>query len=184
MSSDPAQEPAHRTVILLRHGKSAYPPGVPDHDRPLSPRGTREAGLAGSWISRNLPRVDRVICSTATRTRQTLAETGLAAGVPVSYTKAVYEAFPEELAELLTALAPEERTVLLVGHAPGIPALAEQLAGNGSDPGALDRLRTKFPTSALAVIAVDREWPSLPDGHCRLTAFVVPRTTDTPTKAR
>ncbi|HUB57091.1 MAG TPA: histidine phosphatase family protein, partial [Mycobacterium sp.] len=36
-----------RTLVLLRHAKSAYPNGVPDHDRPLAPRGRREAGLAG-----------------------------------------------------------------------------------------------------------------------------------------
>ena len=68
-----------RTLILLRHGKSGYPPGVADHDRPLAPRGERQAALAGAWISQHLPPVDLVLCSTAERTRQTLARTGIMA---------------------------------------------------------------------------------------------------------
>lgn len=176
MSSDAGRgSPAGRTLILLRHGKSAYPQGVPDHERPLAARGLAQAELAGGWICRNLPGIDRVICSTSTRTRQTLAATGLSAGVPISFTDAVYEAYPEELAELLTSLAPDDRTVLLVGHGPGIPALAEQLAGRGSDSTALDGVRKKFPTSAIAVVAVDGTWASLEKGGTRLTDFVVPR---------
>jgi carbonic anhydrase/acetyltransferase-like protein (isoleucine patch superfamily)/phosphohistidine phosphatase SixA len=169
------REPAARTLILLRHGKSAYPPGVQDHERPLAARGSTEAALAGSWIRDNLPLIDRVVCSTATRTRQTLAASGLGSGARVSYTSAVYEAYPEELIELLTTLPVQDRTVLLVGHGPGLPALAEQLAGRGSDSAALDRVRKKFPTSAIAVVAVDRDWSQLESGRTRLIDFVVPR---------
>ena len=64
--------PQH-TLVLMRHAKSDYPPGVADHDRPLAPRGIREAGLAGDWLRANTPAIDAVLCSTATRARQTLA---------------------------------------------------------------------------------------------------------------
>ena len=50
-----------RTLILLRHGKSGYPAGVPDHDRPLADRGRREAALAGEWMERDGLQVDAVI---------------------------------------------------------------------------------------------------------------------------
>ncbi|MDT5172030.1 MAG: phosphohistidine phosphatase, partial [Mycobacterium sp.] len=72
-----------RTLVLLRHAKSAYPDEVADHDRPLAPRGQREAGLAGDWLRTNLPAIDAVLCSTATRARETLAHTGIEA--PVRY---------------------------------------------------------------------------------------------------
>ena len=65
-----------RTLLLLRHAKSDYPAGVGDHDRPLAARGIREAGLAGDWLRAAAPPVDAVLCSTATRTRQTLERTG------------------------------------------------------------------------------------------------------------
>ena len=54
-----------RTLLLLRHAKSDYPAGVADHDRPLAPRGMREAALAGDWLRAHAPAVDAVLCSTA-----------------------------------------------------------------------------------------------------------------------
>ena len=81
-----------RTLLLLRHAKSDYPTGVPDHERPLAPRGIREAALAGDWIRANAPAVDAVLCSTATRTRQTLAHTGIDA--PVEFVDRLYDSTP------------------------------------------------------------------------------------------
>src|SRR6478752_3246036 len=78
-----------RTLLLLRHAKSGYPDGVPDHERPLAPRGVREAGLAGDWIRANAPGVDAVLCSTATRTRETLARTGIHA--PTQFVDRLYD---------------------------------------------------------------------------------------------
>src|ERR1700712_4658208 len=71
----------YRTLLLLRHAKSDYPPGVADHERPLAPRGIREAALAGDWLRAHAPAVDAVLCSTATRTRETLARTRIEAPV-------------------------------------------------------------------------------------------------------
>ena len=79
-----------RTLVLLRHAKSAYPDGVADHDRPLAPRGQREAGLAGDWLRSQSAAIDLVLCSTATRTRETLARTGIDA--PVRYVDRLYDA--------------------------------------------------------------------------------------------
>jgi phosphohistidine phosphatase len=165
-----------RTLVLLRHGKSAYPPGVSDHDRPLAPRGRREAALAGKWITRNAPTPDYIMCSSAARTRQTLEATGLATPtVLVDFTSSIYEAYPEELLELVTAAPLADRTVLLVGHAPGVPGLAEMLAGPGSDTDALRNLESKFPTSALAVLTVQGRWADFGAGAATLVDFVVPR---------
>ena len=161
-----------RTLVLLRHGKSAYPPGVSDHDRPLAPRGRRGAAMAGAWITENLPVIDHVLCSTAERTRQTLAASGLLQPtVLVDYTDEIYEAYPEELLALVTAASPAERTLLLVGHAPGIPALAEQLAGPDSDPNAVALMRVKFPTAAIAVLRLDGDWADATTDSAALTHF-------------
>jgi len=168
---DPAGRPP-RTLVLLRHGKSAYPPGVSDHDRPLAPRGRRGAALAGAWISDHVPVIDHVLCSTAERTRQTLAASDLLKpSVLVDYTDEIYEAYPDELLALVTAASTAERTLLLVGHAPGIPALAEMLAGPDSDQDAFARLRTKFPTAAIAVLQQRGEWTDATAGSAVLTHF-------------
>ena len=88
---------SYRTLLLLRHAKSDYPAGVADHDRPLAPRGIREAGLAGDWLRAHAPAVDAVLCSTATRTRETLARTGIDA--PVTYVDRLYDATPGAVIE-------------------------------------------------------------------------------------
>ena len=83
---------APRTLVLMRHGKSGYPPGVADHDRPLADRGRREAALAGEWIRSEDLRVDAVLCSTATRTRETLERTGISA--PTTFLDEIYGGSP------------------------------------------------------------------------------------------
>ncbi len=130
------------TLILLRHGKSAYPDGVEDHDRPLAPRGLRQAALAGSWIRRRSPAVDLVLCSTAVRTRQTLEQAAIEA--PVVYLAELYGASGSEIVDIVRAEAGQSGTVLVVGHFPGLPEAAEQLDPTFS--------YTRFPTSAFAVV--------------------------------
>jgi len=168
--------PSPRTLVLLRHGKSAYPPGVDDHQRPLAPRGRREAALAGAWIAGHLPTIDHIICSTAERTRQTLQATGIVTPAAlIDFTDAIYEAYPDELHELVARADPADRTLLLIGHAPGVPLLAEELAGPGSNRAALGELSAKFPTSAIAVLAVDADWSDVGPDTTRLLDFVIPR---------
>ncbi len=161
-----------RTLILMRHGKSGYPPGVDDHERPLAERGLREAALAGEWLRATRPPIDAVRCSTATRTRQTLAATGVTA--PVVYEPGIYEAAPSTLVELVRLCDEDVSTLLVVGHAPGMPRTAWELAGNRDDDAAIE-LGRKFPTSALAVLTFDRPWEQIGEGTGELVAFHVPR---------
>ncbi|WP_040813407.1 SixA phosphatase family protein [Nocardia concava] len=161
-----------RTLILMRHGKSGYPEGVPDHERPLAPRGRREAGLAGDWLRATQPSIDAVLCSSSTRTRETLAATGITA--PVSYEKSIYEASPHTLIELVQLTDDSVETLLLIGHSPGMPWTAWELAAN-RDSGPAAELSAKFPTSALAVIEFDRPWADADPGTGELVRFHVPR---------
>lgn len=58
-----------RTIVVVRHGKSSWKTNDPDIDRPLSPRGTRDAVVAGQQLA---PLgVDVVLVSPATRAQQT-----------------------------------------------------------------------------------------------------------------
>lgn len=163
----------HRSLVLLRHGKSAYPDGVADHDRPLASRGIREAGLAGDWLRANAPEIDAVLCSTATRTRQTLARTGIEA--PVRYSDRLYDTTPGVVIGEINEVSDDVSTLLIVGHEPTMSELARILAAAGSDPDAVRRLSAKFPTSAIAVLAVRSGWKGLGPGGAALTAFHVPR---------
>ncbi|MGV9801489.1 SixA phosphatase family protein [Mycobacterium sp. NPDC003449] len=174
--ADPAGPPKTRTLLLLRHGKSGYPDGVPDHDRPLAPRGIREAALAGDWIRANAPAVDAVLCSTATRTRQTLERTGIEARV--EFAERIYGASPgmilDEINGAEDRFGAEVATVLVIGHEPAISALALGLS-DGTNTAAAEDISLKFPTSAIAVLRPAGPWPDLALGGAELVTFHVPR---------
>ncbi|WP_072805669.1 SixA phosphatase family protein [Rhodococcoides yunnanense] len=160
------------TLVLMRHGKSGYPEGTPDHDRPLADRGEREAALAGKWIDANVPHIDAVLCSTATRTRETLTATGIAA--EVRFEKKIYGASPEEIVEEIGFTDESVGTLLVVGHAPGVPWTALELDA-AKESSMVDAIEMKFPTSAIAVLTFDGSWPDLGPGKATLTHFHVPR---------
>jgi phosphohistidine phosphatase len=158
-----------RTLVLMRHGKSGYPPGVGDHERPLADRGRREAALAGQWMSEEGLNIDAVVCSTATLTRETLERTGIVA--PTAYVGDIYGGAPHEVLEALRLHAPADaRTLLVVGHSPGMPTTALTLDSDG--------YIERFPTSAYAVVTVGSTWGRIGldvDPDVRLVGVRIPR---------
>jgi phosphohistidine phosphatase len=164
----------NRTLVLLRHAKSAYPDGVADHDRPLAPRGRREAGLAGDWLRANLPPIDAVLCSTASRTRETLAHTGIDA--PVRYVDRLYDAVPGTVIDEITRVADDVAVLLVVAHEPTMTQVVLGLAGtDSSNTPAAERISAKFPTSAMAILRLKCSWKDLDLGSAELVDFHVPR---------
>jgi phosphohistidine phosphatase len=167
-----------RRLILLRHAKSAWP-DVADHERPLAPRGRRDAPAAGRWLSKAGLVPDRVICSTAERARETwqLAETKLDAHPPVVFDERVYGATSTGLLDLARQTPSGVRTLLIVGHDPTMRELTLELASAQPEDErqeALGRVRIKFPTAAIAVLAFTGAWPGLAPGQARLTDFAAP----------
>ncbi len=158
----------------MRHAKSDYPPGVADHDRPLAPRGVRQAGLAGDWLRASAPTIDGVLCSTATRTRQTLANTRIDA--PVRYSDRLYAATPGTVINEINTVDDSVGTLLVIGHEPTVSTLALGLRGAGdTNIAAAERISVKFPTSAIAVLRVPCGWKQLELGVATLIDFEVPR---------
>jgi phosphohistidine phosphatase len=167
-----------RQLLLLRHAKSAWPEDVADHERPLARRGRHDAPVAGRWLRAAGCVPDRVVCSTARRACETwqLAALELEDAPRVSFDQRVYGGAAAELLDLARETAPSARTLLIVGHDPAIQELTLALASaRGSDVGALERVRFKFPTAAIAVLEFKGSWPELGSGQARLTTFVVPR---------
>jgi phosphohistidine phosphatase len=167
-----------RTLLLLRHAKSDYPPGVPDHERPLAPRGIREAALAGDWLRAHAPAVDAVLCSTATRTRETLERTRIDA--PVEFVDRLYESTPgtviDEINRVPIRFDVDVSTLLVIGHEPTMSALSLGLAtDDGSNDAAAGRILTKYPTSAIAVLRTSQSWDQLALNGAALITFHVPR---------
>lgn len=168
----------YRALLLLRHAKSDYPAGVGDHERPLAARGVREAALAGDWLRAHAPVVDAVLCSTATRTRQTLERTGINA--PVYYADRLYDASPgmviDEINATPTRFAGEVSTLLVIGHEPAMSQVALGLGDTeDGDAAVAEAISAKYPTSAIAQLRTEQPWPQLALGGAALVTFHVPR---------
>ncbi|WP_055694837.1 SixA phosphatase family protein [Streptomyces prasinopilosus] len=166
-----------RRLVVLRHAKSARPEGVPDRDRPLAARGERDAPAAGRALAAAVGPPGLVLCSTAVRARRTweLAAAEWDAPPPVRYESRLYAAGVPGLLAVVREVPAEVGTLLLVGHNPGLADLVLALAGDGADD-LLDRVRTKFPTSAVAVLTWHgTAWSDLAPGTALLTSVTVPR---------
>jgi phosphohistidine phosphatase len=163
-----------KRLLLLRHAKSSWDdPALPDHERPLTARGHRAADRIGEHLRSEVPDADLVLCSSALRTRETLQRMASAFGDPeVVVEDGLYGASDEELLGRLHGVPEGSETVALIGHNPGIWDLAIAVAGSGDD---LDRMRSKFPTGALAVLEFEGGWGDLAPGQARLVSFVTPR---------
>ncbi|GAA1271738.1 histidine phosphatase family protein [Sphaerisporangium rubeum] len=151
------------TLIVLRHAKAAHVPGLADRQRPLTDRGEGDAGRAGDTLKSLGFSPDLVLCSPSERTRRTaeLALAELSPDAPVHIETDIYEAYPDELVELIRRTGDEVSTLLLVGHNPGVHELVVSLT--------LARDLDKFPPGAFAVIETTEAWPDLGPGDGRLT---------------
>jgi phosphohistidine phosphatase len=167
-------------LMLLRHAKSNWPSGTEDAERPLSDRGEAAAHLMGDYMAHHSLIPDRVLCSPARRTRDTWA--AVSARWPsavesrnIVFDTALYGATPERLLSSVRKQDAALRTLLILGHNPGLQEAAELLIASG-DVDLRERLREKFPTAALAVIdfALDH-WSLVHERSGRLDRYVTPR---------
>jgi phosphohistidine phosphatase len=158
-----------KTLVLLRHAKSDWEDvRLRDMERPLAKRGLRDAPRMGKALKKqgNLP--DLILCSPATRARQTLELFKDAAKLdaPVEFEQNIYEASTAELMHIVRRLPDERNCVLMVGHNPGFENLLSRLIG-------VERL---MPTAALVCIELPVDhWQDVEDGEGKLQWFLLPK---------
>jgi phosphohistidine phosphatase len=156
-----------RTLVVIRHAKSDWGQEVPDEQRPLNDRGRREAPGIGRWLAGNVDRIDLVICSPATRARQTwrLAGQRFEPKIKARYDERVYAAGPRELMSVLEELDDEVGTAGLIGHNPALSELVETLTGE----------RVELRTSSVAVLRWDGAWADVWSTRAALVSHATPR---------
>ena len=134
-----------KTLLVLRHAKSSWnDPALDDHERPLNKRGRRDAPRVGALVREYGLIPDLVISSDAVRARLTaeaVAEAARYAG-EILLDPHLYLAGPADILSLLLTVRENAKTVMIVGHNPGLETLVEQLTGERQD----------LPTAALAQI--------------------------------
>jgi len=155
-----------RTLVVCRHAKSAWPDGVDDFDRPLEPRGRRDAAAAGRWLAEHAGGLQRALCSPALRARTTweliTAEYGPVEAVPEPR---IYEATAGELIAVLAELPDEVTTAALIGHNPGLENLVSVLTGQPQ----------QLKTCGIAVLTGRGGWPAVEPGWAQLRETAEPR---------
>lgn len=159
-----------RTLFIMRHATAMPSTGEPDRERPLAPRGRRDAHASGARFADRT--IDLVLCSTAVRTRETWAQLaeGGARAADVSYLADLYEATVDALLARVRAVPDALGTVLVIGHAPGMPGLVRALADRDRGDAWRD-LGGGFPPGAIATIELEGDWADAGDIAARLVAF-------------
>lgn len=167
--------PGTRLLVIVRHAKSAWPPGVADHRRPLNDRGHRDAPAAGRWLAETLTDgVDLILHSPALRATDTAvmlaAELDPAPALRVE--RRLYpdgagtvEDGPQVVLAIARDLPADVRTAVLVGHNPELEFAVRMLSGAD----------ITMRTSTAAVLVVSGEWADLAPGAATLTVTATPR---------
>lgn len=152
MSMDSSANPAttQRRLILIRHAKAVEEDAGGDHARALAERGLAEAAALGAWLAEQGLKPELALCSTATRTRQTLAALGN--NIPTILSDKLYLATTNEMLAQIQAIEDAVHTLAMVCHNPGAHALMALLVDACANPEDEQRMLLKFPTSACAVI--------------------------------
>ncbi|MEL7213097.1 MAG: histidine phosphatase family protein [Pseudomonadota bacterium] len=158
-----------KTLILTRHAKSDWDdPLMTDFERPLNKRGRAAAPLIGYWITAQGLAPDLTLCSSANRTAETWALTGLEADI--RFEKRLYHATADMMLSVLQEAAGD--TVMMIGHNPGIADFAERLVT--TPPSHPDFWR--YPTAATMIASLDiPDWTQARFGQATTKAFTVPR---------
>jgi phosphohistidine phosphatase len=171
-----------KRLYLLRHAK-AVPADAhsDDHDRALTMRGVHDAGAIARYMHKNDMTPDLALVSSSARTRQTaelaLRELGVAFAPDIRRT--LYLAEPGKILSMLQGAPAAADAILVIGHNPGVEALASYLAREPvrrKERARRDVLEEKFPTAALAALEFDiTKWRQLAPDEGKLVDFVRPR---------
>ena len=164
-------------LYLLRHCKSSWTDfSLPDHDRPLAPRGVRAGSAMNEHLRELGVRIDLAFVSSATRAQETAALV-LDAVADVQETRSeLYLASPRSMLGLVAEIDASVESLVLVGHNPGMHDLALLLSSHSPDHPARDRLFEKYPTGALAEFELEADdWAAVSPAASTLTGFTRPK---------
>lgn len=165
-----------RRLYLLRHAKSSWElAGELDWERSLLPRGIDDSKAIAQLMISNAIEPYYVICSSARRTKQTLAtiREAIPESARIVIADEAYQASTDDLLELIRSAPTGAEQVMLIGHNPSIHDLAVDLASDGP---ALEQTAGKFPTAALAELELECQWRELATDRATLVGFTRPKT--------
>jgi phosphohistidine phosphatase len=170
------------TLTLFRHAKSGWDdPVARDFDRPLNRRGEKAAITVGKWVKDNGLTFDHVVASPAVRVIDTIDQfvKGTGERIDPNWDRRIYLASSATLMDVLREQSDEYKSVLMVGHNPGMEDLVFDIVPDDGSSPLRDVVWEKYPTAAIARMDLDIDsWANI-DRKCgKLTHFVRPRDLD------
>ena len=169
-----------KRLYLLRHAK-AVPADAEsdDFDRELAVRGMHDAAGIARYLRKNEMRPDLILASPASRTKQTAELVQMEVEARIEYRDSLYLAEPGKILAIIQAAGPKTEALMVVGHNPGLEALAGLLAREPvrrKERARRDVLEEKFPTAALAVLDFEiGRWRDIAPAEGKLFDFVRPK---------
>lgn len=165
-------------LMLMRHAKSSWDhPELDDYDRPLNKRGRKACDMMGSFLQTNNLQPNRIICSSAQRTRETLGRLlpYFDGTIDIRLTRTIYERPAGDYLQAIRQAGQTAQTLLVIGHNTALEDMATILAGKGN-PDIRQRMQEKFPTAAIAILDFEENrWEDIGPGAGTLIAFAAPR---------
>ncbi len=161
-----------RELLIVRHAKSSWEEGGrSDFERTLNQRGVDDGTRMATIYAERLPRPDRILCSPARRTRDTLAFLipGLVDPRRVDYEDSLYLADAHTLLAWVRAAPESTRVLMLVGHNPGLTDLVNLLR-DGTAP-SLDNL----PTLGAVHFRSSAAWSAWGEAEAEEAALLKPK---------
>ena len=161
-----------KTLYFIRHAKSSWEnPDLRDHDRPLNPRGLRDAPRMANRLLGMDVVPDGILTSSARRAKQTSDFFRDALNVSpdnVIVAPGLYHAWPDVITEHIRQLPANFDTVLVFGHNPGYTALTNQLEN--------DLFIGNMPTCGVAGAKADiNQWSDFSLSNARRFAYLHPK---------
>jgi phosphohistidine phosphatase len=153
----------NRTLVLVRHAKAGGGDGGGDASRPLTELGYEQCRIVARELGGLGLAPDVALVSRARRAKQTFNAMAAASGwtVEPEILDSLYTGYVDEVLRAVRECDPAAGTVMVFGHEPAMSATGYKLAGPGSDPAAVTRVRRGLPTTGMAVVQVDGPWESV-----------------------
>ena len=163
-----------KTLFLVRHAKSSWEnPGLSDKERPLNPRGERDAPRMGKRLAARNVKPDILISSPALRARSTSIKIAAEIAYPeadIQINDQLYFEGTSGMLDVIHGLDPTIRTAMLFGHNPTMTDLVNDLAGTDID---------NVPTCGIAEIKFDVDtWEAVVEGKGEMELFDYPKRVD------
>jgi phosphohistidine phosphatase len=163
-----------KELILVRHAKSSWADAsLADRERPLNPRGRRDAPLMAERLAESGAVVDRLLTSPARRTRMTaqaFVEAFRLEEEDLRLEPQLYGAGEDDWLEVIGRQPGQVQSLLMVGHNPGLTGFLNDF---------LDDPVANVPTCGIARLQFDLEaWNEIEEAEPLKVLYAIPKSSD------